>query len=470
MAKPSHYRDKLAREANQIFFCPRKNITCDLGITTNSSRDRSWLESVLVGRLVVAINRKTRLSKPRVRIALLASLVLVALVIMILLLSRIGINGLVTTLEYDYRAYWAGARLLITQGNPYDRAQLLAIEQVNGSTLTTPLVVWNPPWALIIIAPFALIAFPFSMIIWSIVNILLILICGVVLWYLLAIPGDRRYLLGIISVAAYIPTIQALILGQVSPWLLVSITGFLVALKYNRDGLAGAALSLQLIKPHVGLLLLVAVFWWALHERRWKILLGIFVALGVACAAVGIISPAVFGQFLHAESGLPLNWRSSSFGTFLRSIFGWEQIWLQFLPTVIGIALFLCFIILNKGKYALFEKIPAILIASVIFAAYGWCSDQVILLPVVIVFLSRLRLLPSRQHFVLMSLYVLTQVGLWLLSHYSNDGSTFYLYPLVLAGLYIWQRITLRRLKSNDLEIMNAHSDNRLNPRSGASR
>ena len=386
-----------------------------------------------------------------VRIILIVFLVIVACSLLAILLTRVDSTELATIFGHDYRAYSSAARVLIIQGNPYDRAQLLAMEQANGFTERAPIMVWNPPWALALFLPFAFLPFPVSTMIWLFLSALLALICGAVLWRELAPHDDRRYWLGMILAVAYMPTVQTLIIGQISLWLLVGITGFLVAMRARRDVLAGVFLILLTIKPHVSFLFLLAVAWWIVRERRWCVLLGGVAALAAACTVVGLISPAVFGQYLRPTAGSPLYWRSTTLGTWLLMVFGAEHYWLQYLPSVLGFILLVGWALLRKGVWDLPRLSPGLLLASTIFASYGWGFDQVTLLPVVVVLLARLYCMSHSQRIILLSVYISSQLGMLALNQLRIDMSYYYWYPLVLAGLYIWQLWVARRKKVDNV-------------------
>ncbi|MHB1357082.1 MAG: hypothetical protein ACYCZF_14025, partial [Anaerolineae bacterium] len=239
-------------------------------------------------------------------------------------------------------------------------------------------------------------------------------------------------------------------------WLLVGITGFLVSIHTQRDYLAGAFLVLLTIKPHIGFLFLLAIAWWVVRKRRWGVLLGGAAALAAACAVVGLISPAVFEQYLSAAAGPPLYWRSTTLGTWLRVVFGSEQHWLQFFPPGVGIFLFVAWALRHQGEWNWPRLAPELLLASVIFAAYGWSFDYVVLLPVVVAIMAGLRTLTGRQRVVVVGLYGLTQLGVLLVNQYGIDASYYYWYPLVLAGLYVWQQKLTREVSYQGVDKVSA--------------
>ncbi len=345
----------------------------------------------------------------------------------------------------DYRQYWGAARVLVQRGNPYDAATLGRMEASSGLLELLPVMMWNPPWTLALALPFALLPFTFSALAWLITNILLVAICGAALWSYFAPQDDKRYWLGILAAVVYMPTIQTLRLGQISIWLLVGITGFLMAVKGKRDYLAGAALALLAIKPHVAYLFLAGAVWWVIREKRWKVVLGGASVLVCASALVVAISPNVFEQYMNAASNPPLYWYTTTLGTWLRVVFGFERNWLQFLPSVVGLMIFIAWIMQYKTVWDWQQLAPGLLLASTITAAYGWALDQVTLLPVVCVIISGLPRMKAKQRTIVAAVYILAQIGMLVLNQLRVDVSYYYWFPVVLGVLYVRQRQLLAK-------------------------
>jgi hypothetical protein len=387
----------------------------------------------------------------RVRLAVLGALVLASFVLLARQLAQAAPSDLANFSGHDFTQYYGAARLLLQRANPYDPVTLLAMERTIGWTALDPILMWNPPWTLALVLPLTALPFNLAAWAWLALNSGLMLVCGAALWRIIA-PGDRRYWIGMGAAIVFMPTLQALRLGQISPWLLVGITGFLVAVHARRDGLAGATLVLLTIKPHVSFLFLFAIAWWVVRERRWRVPLGAVATLAGACVVVGVISPAIFGQYLRAASGPPLYWRSATLGTWLRTAFGAEQKWLQFLPSVIGLILCVGWVIRRKGAWDWSHLAPGLLLASMIFATYGWGFDQVILLPMVVAFIVGLLTLHNGQRALLLGLYAFAQLGLLVQTQLNVDSSLWYWHPLVLAGLYMWQQ---RMAGSNPRQTIN---------------
>src|SRR5262249_16511217 len=125
---------------------------------------------------------------------------------------------------------------------------------------------------------------------------------------------------------------------------------------------------------------------WAVSHRRWGALFGLASALLAAAGVAWLIDRDVFNQYttLMSESP-PALFRSTTFGTWLRLIFGWDHFWLQYLPPIVGLARFTATLLQHRTNWNWADRLPAIILISVLTAAYGsWTFDLVVALPAVI--------------------------------------------------------------------------------------
>jgi hypothetical protein len=339
--------------------------------------------------------------------------------------------------SHDFIEYWASARLLLQGGNPYGRDEMLAVEQGAGWPGSMPVLMWNPPWTLALVLPLALLPFGIAALAWLLIQFVLILGSGALLWRYFA-PKDGRAWIGLLLAAGFAPGLFALRMGQVSPWLLVGVTLFLWAVRRRRDFLAGGALALLLIKPHVAYLFLLAALWWAWQSQRRRILISWLAVPVAAGSCVLLFAPDVWANYLAAALQPPVYWATPTLGMWFRFFLGTERSWLQFLPSLMGIFGLVVWLVRRRGPWRWEHVTAPLLLVSVVTAAYGWEYDQLVLLPVVVDMVSRLRLAArGRQAAVAVGL-VISQLVL-VVQYRSQMRDLFYLWhPLALAGLYGW--------------------------------
>jgi hypothetical protein len=269
---------------------------------------------------------------------------------------------------------------------------------------------------------------------WLLVQLGLLLGCGLLLWGYFA-PDDQHYWIGPLLAAAFAPSVFALRMGQISPWMLLGVAGFLWGERGRRDLLAGASLALLTIKPHVAYLFLLAVLWWAWRSRRWRVLAGWLAALLAASGVVLLFAPGVFANYLAVVAG-PQDWASGTFGAWLRFFFGLERTWLQYLPSFLGLLGLAIWLWRRQGPWHWPEVTSLLLLASALTAAYGWSFDQVVLLPVLIDLVARLRWASAGRRVAVLAALVLSQAGLWLLNQVSVNEIFYVWHVPVFAAIY----------------------------------
>ncbi len=157
---------------------------------------------------------------------------------------------------------------------------------------------------------------------------------------------------------------------------------FLVCLDRGHDALAGAATVLLAVKPHLSYLFWIALLLWALRERRWSVLGGGVLAGVGALGIAFLFNPSVLGQYGQTwTSQPPSQYRSPTLGTVLRLLLGEERFRLQFLAMLPGLAWFVPYWLRHRTAWDWKERLPPLLLVSLLTAAYGaWPFDLVLLL------------------------------------------------------------------------------------------
>ena len=278
--------------------------------------------------------------------------------------------------------YWAAARVYLAGGDPYAREQIQALEVEAGWPAGEPLnfFMWNPPWTLPLVVPFGLLPFAAGRLAWLLLNLGLVFFCADRLWQLYGGPADHRRVAWLVALT-FFPTLMDLQAEQISPLLLLGAVGFLALERRGRLALAGAALALTAIKPHLGYLVWIALVLWSLERRRWSALLGSALAGLAAVAMPLLVNPAVYGQYHEALAhNHPTQVITPTLGALVRFALGPNPYWLQFVPVFAGTAWLLAHWLRHRRTWDWVEQMPLLVSASLLTTAYLYVDDLVLLL------------------------------------------------------------------------------------------
>ena len=284
----------------------------------------------------------------------------------------------------DFVAYWAAGRLQLTGGDPYSAAQLFPLQKVQGWPEDVAQMVWNPPFCLPLLVPFAAPPFRTGRGLWLAFHVTLVALSAAWLWR--SYGGDpRRWPLAWLVAFGFVPTLVALRLGQIGPLILLGAAAFLPAVRSRRWALAGLAAALLALKPQLVTLFWLALPFWALAHRRWALLAGTAAAIIVMTIIAIISNPSVIGDYRAAvATHPPFEYATPTLGTALRLLFGRDRHWLQFAPTVTGLIWGIAYCLPRLKSWRWEDELPLLLLVSLFTTAYGWRYDQVLLLPAVL--------------------------------------------------------------------------------------
>jgi hypothetical protein len=282
----------------------------------------------------------------------------------------------------DSVQYWAAARLLITSGNPYSPGEMLELQQTVGWSDPTPLMMWNPPWALSIVLPLGFMSYPLAKILWSFVLFAVIFLSSDLAWQIYNGPPKYRWLSWLLGIT-FVPTLVTLKLLQIGPIMLLGVVGFLYFQKNNRPFMAGMACILMTIKPHFLYLFWVCLVFWIIRERQWRVLMGMIVSMSILITIPHLFNLKVLSQYVTTvvATGGPSNWATPTLGGYLRLLVGVDQYWLQFISLGVGLPWCLWYWLRRKDDWSWEWDLPNVLMASIVTASYGWTYDQVVLIP-----------------------------------------------------------------------------------------
>jgi len=290
----------------------------------------------------------------------------------------------------DYVEYWSAGRLLLEGHNPYSQVEMMEVQRNLEATNHDPLMMWNPPWVLALVAPLSLFSYQTGQTIWLMLNLVALLWSTHCLWDILGGPARYEWC-GLIATALFIPSGSALYLGQISPFLLLGLAAFLSAVRSGRYFFAGVATSFIAIKPHVLYLFWIFLFLWILRERYWRVPAGLFSALMLALFPILLYNHHIVTDYLAAitSSSGPVIWQTPTWGVAIRMLFPEGGRWLRFIPSIFGICIsaWLWFHWENRFSYKC--HLAPILLLSVITSSFTWLFDWVVLLPAIILLFVR---------------------------------------------------------------------------------
>ncbi len=287
----------------------------------------------------------------------------------------------------DFAAYWASAQLLLSGHNPYSPVDLLELQRKLGWRDDAPLVMWNPPWTFAITLPFGLLDFVTGQFLWLLLHVLLLLISSRLLWTIYGEPADRHRWAWLLTVT-FVPTIFVLVIGQIAPLVLIGLTGFLYFERQIKKVAAGAVLALMFVKPHFVYLFWMVLLLWVFERRQWT-LLASAALVGFAAAALPLMfNSSVYDQFIElyrvAPVKLPLDlpsptWRNVAKLLLQLDIGSW-----QMLPSLVGVVWAFFYWQRHRADWEWSDRLPLVLMVSVVTSAYTWTFDQVVFLPALI--------------------------------------------------------------------------------------
>lgn len=230
----------------------------------------------------------------------------------------------------DFRQFHSGAVLLLRGRNPYHPDEVWGLQR-GQDIYGTPHVSVSPPPTFLPFLPFAGLAYRPAM--WTHAACAGLLLLAVA-WFWSRWGGLRRWklLAALAGPFIWLPCGLLVGIGQITALPLAVFSAWLAAMRAGRFLLAGLLLPFVLVKPHLGLSLVLAGVAAMVRCRAWSGLL--------ACAAVGICSlllplalrPSVYHdylEFVHKEN--PGKWVTATLTGAARMAVGEAGWWAGYL-------------------------------------------------------------------------------------------------------------------------------------------
>ena len=343
----------------------------------------------------------------------------------------------------DFVEYWSAGRLNLRCANPYSPQELLPLQLQAGTRQPVADMMWNPPWTLAFVMPFGAIGYPFSRLVWFICQIALVLFCASFVWQFYGGPPGRTWTAWLIAFS-FIPVLSLLQKGQISAFMLLGAVLFLMWTERKSWWLVSLSMLLISVKPHILYLLPLAFLFWSLSNRRWGPLVASAAGILLATDVALLFNPAVFQEYFYAIGHYPPSqWATPTLGGTLRYFLGCNRIWLQFLPTCLGVTWFCFYWFRKRRAWNWSEQVPILITISVLTASYGWSWDYVVMIPVILYVAVRMfQHGMSRLTLLAVALYLVIQaVALWLDLRPHNDFFSMWLAPSLAVWYFLFIRL-----------------------------
>lgn len=277
----------------------------------------------------------------------------------------------------DFISYWSAGTQLIHGANPYNASAVLAMERTTHGYAGARLIMRNPPSALFLVIPLGLVGVRAASILWSLLILLCLAVSIHTMWKMHGSPANRFDLLGYV----FAPVLACLAIGQTSVFVLL---GLVLFLRFNNSKplLAGMALALCALKPHLFLPFAVALFAWMITRKTYRILAGAAIGMGICCVIPLFFDPSVWWQYAQSArvSGIESEFRPDP-GTILRFAFDRSAMWIQFLPVLAACVWATWYFHRHRTDWDWQTHGSVLMLVSVFAAPYSWFFDQAVLLP-----------------------------------------------------------------------------------------
>lgn len=284
----------------------------------------------------------------------------------------------------DFVEYWTAGRLNLAGADPYSPEQFVPLATTGSPAAWRPVMMWNPPWILPLVMPFGALDYSFSRVLWLISQAAIVLLSASFIWRFYQGPLALSWVAWLIAVT-FLPTLFMLQAGQVSAVMLLGVVLFMMFTQRQVWWLASLSMLLISIKPHTLYLIILAYLVWAISQRRWSLIAGSGIGICLFTCIALLFNPLVLTQYLYAiKHHPPTYWVTPTIGGMLRYFLGGEKVWLQFVPSALGVTWFCFHWWKERVTWKWPEQMPLLLMVSVLTTSYGWTFDYVVLIPVIL--------------------------------------------------------------------------------------
>jgi hypothetical protein len=278
----------------------------------------------------------------------------------------------------DFVVFWATGQQLVHHANPYDAAAIGRIERTAGlNPGYGVLFMRNPPWALPLALPLGLVGLRIGALLWSLALLACTMVSGWLIRLMHGRPGNRIHWLTL----SFAPALICFFMGQTALFALLGLVLFLW-LHRTHPFMAGLALWLCALKPHLFLPFGVVLLAWVIVSRSYKILAGVAVALTASCAAAWLMAPWAWRDYSNMMSapGIAKEF-IPCLSVAMRLWLSPQSVWLQYLPAALACAWALAYFWRRRAAWNWMKDGSVLMLVSLIAAPYCWLYDQAVAIP-----------------------------------------------------------------------------------------
>jgi hypothetical protein len=286
----------------------------------------------------------------------------------------------------DVVSFWVAGRQIVHHANPYDAAAIRSIELAAGfKDSAQTLIMRNPPSALCLVIPLGLFELRTGTLLWSSLLIACLILSVHLLWGMHGRPRSKLHYLAY----SFAPALTCILGGQTALFALLGLVLFLQFYR-TRPVMAGLALWLCALKPHLFLPFAAALLLWVLVTRSYRLLSATVLALLASSFIAWRLDPAVWAQYerMMQTSGIQ-NEFIPCLGIALRFAIDRNAMWLQYLPAIAGCLWAIAFYWRRRAAWDWMRDGAPLMLVSVLVSPYGWLTDQALVIPALLVGIYR---------------------------------------------------------------------------------
>lgn len=286
--------------------------------------------------------------------------------------------------------FWLSGKLILEGGNPYNPDQwAMGHEKYGTVTPKEPTFLYPLPVAVFLI-PLGLLPLEQAYYAWQMISLIII---GWVIYSLLnrwKSSAHSRLLIPIILLLLYFgPLYLTLKIGSIGPFTLLFVFGALYFLDKNNLFAAGLLLSLTMLKPPQGAMILFMLGIIFLLKRQYKAIYGIALG-GVLLLILGmLIDPNWVSTFIHSSQaafdrrlGVQSNVWSFSYLACNAESTCYYVLGAMGMLTLLALTIF--YLLLNRQKIPNWEMLNLIIPISFVATLYLWAYDQILyIIPII---------------------------------------------------------------------------------------